>query len=77
MIWKDVTKGTLHMLRKDGKLTPSTWWKGMVWLWGPKGFFTRLIPAYRDFFREDFHPWQHDNAQLMDTVAREFEPLPA
>lgn len=74
---KDVTKGTLHMLKKDGKLTLSVWCKGMLWLWGRQGFFTRLIPAYRDFYRNDFHPWQHNNAVLMEQVAKEFELQPA
>ena len=74
---KDVTKGTLHMLRKDGKLTLPVWWRGMVWLWGPGGFFSHLIGVYRDFYREDFHPWQHNNAQLMEEVAQEFDVQPA
>ena len=74
---KDVTKGTLHMLRKDGKLTLPVWWHGMVWLWGPGGFFSHLIGVYRDFYREDFHPWQHNNAQLMEEVAQEFDVQPA
>ncbi|MFN3580654.1 MAG: metal-dependent hydrolase [Pseudomonas sp.] len=70
---KDVTQGTLHMLRKDGKLTPATWLRGMRWLWGPGGLFTSLISDYRDYFRADFHPWQHDNVELMEQVAEEFE----
>ena len=74
---KDVTKGTLHMLRKDGKLTLPVWWRGMVWLWGPGGFFSHLTGVYRDFYREDFHPWQHNNAQLMEEVAQEFDVQPA
>ncbi|WP_339650341.1 metal-dependent hydrolase [Halopseudomonas pelagia] len=74
---KDVTVGTWHMLRKDRALTLKTWCKGMYWLWGPNGFFSHLISDYRDFYKEDFHPWQHDNAQLMASVAEEFQGHPA
>ena len=69
---KDVTIGTWHMLRRDGHGNLSTWWRGMRWLWGRNGFFTRLIPVYRDYYRDDFHPWQHDNRLVMEHYANEF-----
>lgn len=69
---KDVTIGTWHMLRRDGCASFSTWARGMRWLWGRDGFFTRLIPVYRDFYKDGFHPWQHDNAELMQSHAAEF-----
>lgn len=69
---KDVTRGTLHMLRRDGQLSFAVWWRGMRWLWGKGGFFRQLFGVYRDFFREDFHPWQHDNRVLMQQVADEY-----
>lgn len=69
---RDVTVGTLHMLRKDGQLTPGVWWQGMRWLWGRNGFLRHLLGVYRDFFAEDFHPWQHDNSVLMQQVAGEY-----
>lgn len=74
---KDVTKGTLYMMRKDGALTLKSWWQGMLWLWGPGGFFSHLMRDYRDYFKADFHPWQHDNGALMNQVAEEFEAQPA
>lgn len=69
---KDVTLGTLHMLRKDGQLSVGVWWRGMRWLWGRGGFLRHLLGVYRDFFADDFHPWQHDNAALMHQVAGEY-----
>lgn len=74
---KDVTQGTWHMMKKDGELSLKSWFKGMLWLWGPNGFFSHLISDYRDFYKADFHPWQHNNTALMESVAREFEGLPA
>ncbi|MDX9686986.1 metal-dependent hydrolase [Halopseudomonas formosensis] len=69
---RDVTIGTLSMLRRDGQLNLRTWWRGMRWLWGKGGFFRHLLGAYRDFFRRDFHPWKHDNSALMHQVASEY-----
>jgi len=33
------------------------------------------VRAYLDFYRADFHPWQHDNLQLILERRREFDPL--
>lgn len=62
----DISRGMWHMLRKDGLFwSLALWWRGLRFLWGRKGFLTRLIPAYRTFYRNDFHPWQHDNRSLI------------
>lgn len=39
--------------------------RGLYRFWGPKGFYTRLIPAYLDYYRRDFHPWQSDDSALL------------
>lgn len=70
---RDVTVGTLNMLRTDGQLSVRAWWRGMLWLWGKGGFLRHLLGVYRDFFRNDFHPWKHDNSALMRQVASEYD----
>jgi predicted metal-dependent hydrolase len=35
-----------------------------MWIW--PGFFTRMIPAYLDYFRPGFHPDDRDTARLLD-----------
>ena len=70
---KDVTQGMWHMLRTDGKLSDLPMiWRGMRWLWGRNGFFRKLIGVYRDYYQDDFHPWQHDNRDLLDQYAPGF-----
>ena len=70
---KDVTRGMWHMLRKDGKLTDLPMMcRGMRWLWGRNGFFRKLVGVYRDYYQSDFHPWQHDNRDLLDQYAPAF-----
>lgn len=73
---RDVTRGVWHMMRKDGRLTDlAMWYRGIRWLWGRNGFFSGLWSAYRDFYREDFHPWQHDNHRLMQDIQKEFDAV--
>ena len=33
---------------------------------GKDGLITSVMGAYLDFYREDFHPWDHDNRHLID-----------
>jgi hypothetical protein len=42
-------------------------------MWGKHGVFRPLLGTYRDFFRADFHPWQHNNLDLLYQTRREFD----
>lgn len=58
----DTTRGLIHFLRRDGLLWNwGVWRDGLGWLWGRRGIFRPLVRDYLDFYRRDFHPWQHDN----------------
>jgi hypothetical protein len=46
-------------------------------MWGKNGMFRQLIPAYMDFFKKGFHPWQHDNLELLHKTREEFDGVPA
>ncbi|MGB1088725.1 MAG: metal-dependent hydrolase [Alphaproteobacteria bacterium] len=35
--------------------------KTIKFMWFTPGLFGRMIPMWADFFRKDFHPWDHDN----------------
>ncbi len=65
-LFVDVMGGVIHMLKHDGKLwQPALWREGWQFLLGGDGILRRLWPAYRDYFREGFHPWQRDTHQLL------------
>lgn len=60
------TAFTGHMMlndRENFSLKDSA--KGLWRMWGKNGTFSSLIPTWLDYFRPDFHPWQHDNSDLI------------
>lgn len=75
-----------RLLKADGKLYDVRMWlKGLDRMWGRRGHFRKLIPSYLQYYRRDFHPWQHDNRavlekwkkalQLDDSPSRLAEPV--
>lgn len=49
-------------------------WKGGVsFLFGKQGAFRGLGRPFLDYFRADFHPWDHDNSAVVAEVARELQ----
>ena len=74
---RDVTKGLVHMLKRDGLLWKWRIWRdGLRWMWGKDGLFRPLVKVYLDFYRRDFHPWQHDNQALIARYREEFDGQP-
>lgn len=39
--------------------------RGIWQLWGWPGPLRRMLPDYLSYYRPGFHPWQHDNSQLV------------
>jgi hypothetical protein len=37
----------------------------VTYLYGSGGMMRDMIPSYLQYFRRDFHPWQHDNSHLI------------
>ena len=53
-------------LWKDGKLfKPSTWKSGFNFFWKKPGLIPSIWSDYKDYYRRDFHPWDHDNRELL------------
>ena len=73
----DVMVGVVHMLRKDKKMwNLRLWAQGWKFLFYKDGILRRVWPAYREFFREGFHPWQRDTRNLLDGWKAKQEDLP-
>lgn len=56
--WLLATRGVL--------LTPWRWVRGLTRMWIWPAHFTRMIPAYLDYFRPSFHPDDRDTQALLD-----------
>ncbi|MEO9523300.1 metal-dependent hydrolase [Marinobacter alexandrii] len=57
--------------RRNFSLTSSA--KGLWRLWGRNGNFSSLIPAWLDYFRPGFHPWDKDNSELVARFKSEIQ----
>ncbi len=62
----DVLRQTTNNLWHDGTLfKPSTWWSAATFLFGHpskgNGWAWMMARPLLDYFKRDFHPWQHDN----------------
>jgi uncharacterized protein len=62
----ELTKGVCYMLKKDGNLfNLSIWRQGLKKLFGKQGFFAHTWQPYKEFYADDFHPWQQDSSHLL------------
>jgi len=39
--------------------------KGLWRTWGKNGTYSSLIPTWLEYFKPGFHPWDHDNSELI------------
>jgi predicted metal-dependent hydrolase len=65
---------SLHarLMKEDGELTNvKSWLRGIWRCWGPRGYFSSLIPAYLQYYRPSFHPWDKDDSALVTRFERE------
>lgn len=73
----DTTRGLAHMLKVDGLLWNWRIWRdGIRWMWGKEGVFRPLVSTYLDFFKDGFHPWKHNNLDLLHATREEFDGTP-
>lgn len=67
MLLRNVTKVALKMLRHDKQLWKWKTLKSMRhFFFGKTGFVRLYLPAHKDYFRADFHPWDVDSTDLIN-----------
>tara|TARA_B110000305_G_C19033109_1_gene444654 strand:- start:240 stop:656 length:417 start_codon:yes stop_codon:yes gene_type:complete len=65
---QDIFVGMIHMLRRDKKLwNIKVWIEGVQFLLGRNGYIRTSWPAYKEYFKDDFHPWQRDTRPLLES----------
>lgn len=63
----DTLRVTFKILRHDKQMWTWSTLKGLSkFLFGKTGFVRTHVPAYKDFFRMGFHPWDRDNRDLLE-----------
>ena len=67
--WYSNFERMADFFRQDGINTPRTWWRVFTYLWLKPGMMRRIFLPWLSFFRPGFHPWDHDDGELV----REFE----
>jgi predicted metal-dependent hydrolase len=59
----------LHNIRIKGGLFDLKGWTAMTRLaFGKKGIFRYIAPAWLDWFKRGFHPWDHDNREFLNQL---------
>jgi predicted metal-dependent hydrolase len=64
----DLVRNIFHLLKNSGRFKFSMWLEIFRFLFGSNGLFVSLRPGLSRFFCKDFHPWQHDNREILNSV---------
>jgi predicted metal-dependent hydrolase len=66
--WRSNFRHMADFFRQDGINTPRTWWRVMRFLLVRPGMLRRIFRPYLSFYRRDFHPWLHDDRELIGAI---------
>lgn len=56
------------MKRSNEHKNTQGWWSLFKTQWITPGVLRKTIPAWLDYFRPGFHPWDHDNQHLLEMI---------
>jgi predicted metal-dependent hydrolase len=71
IFWSLVIPFHLIIMARDGGLfNLKGWWALIRYQWIKPGALRRIIPAYFDYYKPGFHPWQHDNRRFLAEIDR-------
>jgi predicted metal-dependent hydrolase len=55
-----------ELFRQDGIDGTKMRFKGLWFLFGYPGILRQMLPMWLSFFSPRFHPWQHDDRDLIE-----------
>ena len=68
----------IRIVRRDGHGSDWRGWRQLLsFMFVTPGPFRRIIPAWAAWFKPGFHPWQHDNRQLLAQTQAEYDSASA
>lgn len=63
----------IRLMRHSGHMSNVRMWLGGInYFWGRPGVFRKMIPAYLQYYRRDFHPSQYDGRAQRERVKKEY-----
>jgi len=66
IFWSLVVPFHFDIVRREGgALNLRGWWSLAKFHWFKPGSLRRILPAYFDYYKPGFHPWQHDNREFL------------
>ncbi|MDP4548668.1 metal-dependent hydrolase [Marinobacter sp. MDS2] len=69
IFWGLTIPAFIAALRNEGQITNWDGWKNFFrYTMGDIGLLRRQIGNYLDYFRPDFHPWDHDNREYLEQI---------
>jgi predicted metal-dependent hydrolase len=78
IFWVLVFHCHFRLVRADGAAGDLRGWRSVFrWLWVSPGWMPRLFRPWLDYFRRDFHPWQHDNLAHVERWKADYEAATA
>lgn len=66
--------------QQDGIRNAGTWWRTLKFLFARPGLVPAILKPYLSFYRPGFHPWDHDDRDLLRRAESELaatSPAPA
>jgi hypothetical protein len=67
-----------QFLAKDGMAFRFSAWRDVLgFLFVRPGVFSKAIPAYLDYYRPGFHPWDHDDRELLESWRQAYPSIAA
>lgn len=77
IFWAKVLEHQLRLMHADGTLTSAREWVDLFrFVFVDPGWAVQLAPGYLHYFRPGFHPWQHDNRELLERWKEELATSP-
>ncbi|MBC7985464.1 MAG: metal-dependent hydrolase [Sphingomonadaceae bacterium] len=67
------TVGMLELLRQDGITGPKAWWGLFRYALVRPGMYRKIAVEWLKFFMPGFHPWNHDDRDLIRLAESEYE----
>lgn len=65
ILFTTIRASMADLYRADGIKGPRIWWRTIAYLFGKHGILRRIFPAWLTYFKPGFHPWQHDDRDVL------------